>query len=247
MADLIRQAPQSDLRILIMARQAKRNALSRDMIAQLRSALQSAEAEGARSLIIAGDGLAFSAGADLEDLTGAGADESFDDAMWSLTDALRRSPVVSFAAIHGACIGAGLDLAAACDFRVAANHSFFALPAVKMGILYNPRRLSQIAPMLSHAALMRILLLADSLTRDEALAAGFVTHAAHDQADARDIALSLAVASARLPKRAQAAAKDLVQSVVQQGFDHENWQARRRELLNSEERRDALRRARERT
>ncbi|MFV0245191.1 MAG: MaoC/PaaZ C-terminal domain-containing protein [Qingshengfaniella sp.] len=92
--------------------------------------------------------------------------------MARLTSALANSPLVTFAALHGACIGAGLDLALACDFRVAVLGAFFALPAVEMGILYNPGRLATLLPMLSPGAAARLLLLAERLDCAEALAGG---------------------------------------------------------------------------
>lgn len=246
MADLRVEAPREGIRLLTLSRGAKRNALSRALIAALRQALDEAGAEGARAVVIAGEGQAFSAGADFADLEGDASDEEFDAAMSGLTGALRESALVSFAAIDGACVGAGLDLALACDFRVAAPGAFFALPAVRMGILYNPRRLAQLLPMMSRAAASRLLLLAERLDRDEALAGGIVTHACDrpGQDAVAEAALELAARAAALPPLAQGAAKAFVAAFGEPDFSAADWQARRLELLSSPERREALLQAR---
>lgn len=245
MADLRVETPREGIRLLTLSRSARRNALSRDLIIALRRSLDDAAAEGARAIVIAGDGPAFSSGADFADLEGDVSDEQFDAEMSGLTGALRESALISFAAINGACVGAGLDLALACDFRVAAPDAFFALPAVRMGILYNPRTLAQILPMLSHSAASRLLLLAERLDRDEARAGGIVTHVSDRPGEGSVIeaALDLAAAAAALPALAQAAAKAFTASFMGPDFKASDWQAKRLELLASEERREALQQA----
>lgn len=247
MADLAVDTPLDGVRVLTLSCPAKRNALSRGLIAGLRYQVRQAEADGLRALVICGEGPAFCAGADFSDLEGDASDAGFDAAMTELTTALRDSPLVSFAAVQGPCVGAGLDLALACDFRVAAPDALFALPAVKMGILYNPQRLAQILPMLSHAAALRLLLLAERLDRTEALAGGLVTHVADQVGDNGPLALAIRLAgqAASLPSMAQGAAKAFVAAFHGTGFDAADWQARRMELLASAERREALKNARE--
>lgn len=246
MADLRVETPREGVRLLVLSRSAKRNALSRDLIETLRQNLHDAAAEGARAVVIAGEGLAFSSGADFADLEGDTSDEDFDAAMSGLTGTLRESPLISFAAINGACVGAGLDLALACDFRVAAPDAVFALPAVRMGILYNPERLAQILPMLSRSAASRLLLLAERLDRDEARAGGIVTHVSDQPGEDAvvEAALDLAAAAVALPALAQGAAKAFATAFDGPAFKASDWQAKRLELLASEERRAALRQAR---
>lgn len=245
MADLRVETPREGIRLLMLSRSARRNALSRDLITALRRSLDDAAATRTRAVVIAGEGPAFSSGADFADLEGDLSDEQFDAEMSGLTGALRESALISFAAINGACVGAGLDLALACDFRVAAPDAFFALPAVRMGILYNPRTLAQILPMLSHSAASRLLLLAERLDRDEARAGGIVTHVSDRPGEGAvvETALDLAAAAAALPALAQGAAKAFTASFMGADFKASDWQAKRLELLASEERREALQQA----
>jgi enoyl-CoA hydratase/carnithine racemase len=244
MSDLRIHDQHAMVRVLTLARPAKRNALSRDLIAGLRAALLAAEAEGIRAVVLAAEGKGFSAGADFADLRGDASDLDYDDAMSELTGLLEDSPMISVAAIHGACIGAGLDLALACDFRLASPEAVFALPAVEMGILYNPARLARVLPMLTHGAATRLLLLADRLGAAEAQAAGIVTHLMSEGEAPEVAAVALAIRAASLPPQAQATARAFVDAFHGSDFNQAEWQARRMALLASDERREALRRAR---
>ncbi|CAH1691289.1 Enoyl-CoA hydratase [Hyphomicrobiales bacterium] len=244
-ADLEVDIRDGQVAVLVLTRADKRNALSLVLIGALQAALERLEAEGLRAMVLAAEGSAFSSGADFSDLTGDGADEAYDAAMSGLTSALEASPVISVAAIHGPCVGAGLDLALACDFRLATEAASFSLPAVKMGILYNPARLATLAGRLSPGSLQRLLLLGERLDRNAAVAAGIVTHAhPGTKADAAVRgALELAKAAADLPPRAQIASKAFLKAMGREDYAPDVWQQRRMELLSSDERRAALRRA----
>jgi enoyl-CoA hydratase len=239
MADLRIETPHALVRVLTLARSARRNALSLDLIGEIEAGLAGAERGGARAVVIAGEGPAFSAGADFADLAGDVSDVAFDAAMFSLTSRLAESPLVSFAAISGPCIGAGFDLAMACDFRVAAPDATFSLPPVRLGILYNPERLAQLARMLGEVTAKKMLLLAEPLDQRQALASGVATHAA-DQ-DVRTAAIQLAILASGLPASAQRITKDFIRALRDPRFSSAEWQATRRELLGSEERREAFR------
>ncbi|MFC0216797.1 enoyl-CoA hydratase/carnithine racemase [Pseudochelatococcus lubricantis] len=246
MDDLRVETPGDGVRLLVLSRDARRNALSRKLIGALRDAVAAARVEGLRAIVIAAEGRVFSAGADFAELDGSVADIAFDEEMSALTASLRDSALISVVAINGACIGAGLDLALACDFRVASPDAIFALPAVRMGILYNPRRLAQILPRMSHAAATRLLLLAERLDCTDARIGGIVTHVAdRPGADAvRERALEIAAAAVGLPSLAQEAAKAFVASCESPDFKVADWEARRLELLASDQRREALEQAR---
>lgn len=244
MDELRVETPVSGVRLLTLFRPAKRNALSFELIRGLYEQLRQAEREGARALVIAAEGPTFSAGADFSQLKGDRSDLAFDDAMSELTAALMRSPLISFAAIHGGCIGAGIDLALACDFRVASSDAFFALPAVKLGILYNPRRLFELGCILTPSTLRRLLVLAETLNCDDAMRGGIVTHRSDGGQTVLQTALDHASRAAQLPPRAQHAAKSFMAQQVRRSFEEEEWQRLRLELLASGERRMALQNAR---
>jgi len=106
------------------------------MLAALTGALQNLDPQGLRVAVIAGRGRNFCGGADATELkalnerTGA----EFVTRIHEACKAIRALPVPVVARLHGAVIGAGLEIAAACDLRVAAEGTKFSMPEVRLGI-----------------------------------------------------------------------------------------------------------------
>lgn len=89
-----------------------------------------------RAAVIAGAGRAFTGGMDvrvLRDLDAGGARELIG-ALHDAIDRVHRAPFPVIAAVHGPCLGAGFELALACDLRVAASDATFGLPEVRVGV-----------------------------------------------------------------------------------------------------------------
>ncbi|HYF42075.1 MAG TPA: crotonase/enoyl-CoA hydratase family protein [Ramlibacter sp.] len=121
--------------VVRLNRAAKRNALSDGLILAVRDTFQNLP-DTVRAAVLAGDGEHFCAGLDLSELkerdAGAGLHHS---RMWH--EALERvqfGPVPVVAALHGAVVGGGLELASACHIRVADESAFYALPEGSRGI-----------------------------------------------------------------------------------------------------------------
>ncbi|HWI36822.1 MAG TPA: enoyl-CoA hydratase-related protein [Burkholderiales bacterium] len=89
-----------------------------------------------RVVVLGGHGRAFCGGADVDELRSLSPHTAreFIGRVHRACDAVRRLPVPVVARLHGAVIGAGLELAAACDLRVAARGTRFAMPEVRLGI-----------------------------------------------------------------------------------------------------------------
>lgn len=238
MAELRIETPAAGVRLLVISRDEKRNALSPGLIEAIRVQLDAAEQEEIRALVVASEGGVFSAGADLTALKGDSSDLAFDEAMAVLTSALMASPLISFVAIQGACIGAALDFALACDFRMGSIGASFSLPAARLGILYNPRRLAELLRVAGPATARRLLLLAEVINLDEAYRCGIVTHRAdHPGPDgALQTALEYAKRAVLIPALAQRTAKAFLMAAGQPGYDEAYWQERRLALLASDER-----------
>jgi 2-(1,2-epoxy-1,2-dihydrophenyl)acetyl-CoA isomerase len=97
------------------------NAMTNRMVREARDALELAAADpSVRVLVLTGDGRAFCPGADLKHFTagGASSDERLTAREFQVTTLLHEIPAVTVAAINGACAGAGLGWALACDLRV---------------------------------------------------------------------------------------------------------------------------------
>ena len=107
------------------------------MLTELHAAVRSLAAEASlRAAVLSGRGKTFCGGADtaeLKSLTPANAG-AFVEKIHRVCQAIRELPVPVLAQMHGAVIGAGLEIAAACDLRVAAEGTRFAMPEVRLGI-----------------------------------------------------------------------------------------------------------------
>ena len=118
------------------------NILNSDLIDQLISSVNGlANDQRLRVLVITGAGeKAFIGGADINEMATLGTNDEGSSARQFITilhyacSALRGLPVPVIARINGYCLGAGLEIAASCDMRVAADHSIFGMPEVKVGI-----------------------------------------------------------------------------------------------------------------
>jgi enoyl-CoA hydratase/carnithine racemase len=116
-------------------RPAKRNAISDALLAGLEAAVRRAQGE-ARAMVIFGHGPCFSAGLDLSEHRSREPAEVFRHSRsWHAAFAvIRHGSIPAIAALHGATVGGGLELAAACHLRVADATTFFALPEGQRGI-----------------------------------------------------------------------------------------------------------------
>ncbi|MCW5738454.1 MAG: enoyl-CoA hydratase/isomerase family protein [Enhydrobacter sp.] len=120
-----------------LQRPEKLNALSHALIAELTGAMAALGAEeDLRCVVLTGAGRAFSAGADVAELSGVTPDtaEAFIRHLHGACRAVRDCPVPVIAAIDGACLGGALEIAASCDLRAATRRSTFAMPEVLIGI-----------------------------------------------------------------------------------------------------------------
>lgn len=123
----------------------RRNAISAAMWQQIQDFAKSTGSRGdIRVVLIRGDGdLAFSAGADIagfdEARSGAANATGYDDLVEYACQAVEAIAQPTIALIKGACMGAGASLAASCDLRIASQNAFFAVPAGRLGLGYDPR------------------------------------------------------------------------------------------------------------
>jgi enoyl-CoA hydratase len=125
-------------------RHERRNALDTEHCDALRAAADRLVAAGARALVVTGDGSSFCAGADLGGVYG----DEFRASLYGMLRGIAALPVPVVAAVNGPAIGAGTQLAIACDLRVAAAGATFAVPTARNGLAVDPwtvRRLALLA------------------------------------------------------------------------------------------------------
>jgi enoyl-CoA hydratase/carnithine racemase len=134
MVDVERDGPVARI---FLNRPEKANALSSGVLETLRTSLEDlATDDSLRVVVLGGRGKTFCGGADLPELRALDArtGPAFVTRIHQVCAALRELPVPVVARLHGAVIGAGLEIAAACDLRVAADGTKFAMPEVQLGI-----------------------------------------------------------------------------------------------------------------
>jgi enoyl-CoA hydratase len=116
----------------------RRNALSRAVLAELGRAFDALEADPAvRAAVVTGEGKAFAAGADLDEMQGLTPEAAREFARYGreILDRVERSRVVTVAAVNGHALGGGLELALACDLRLCAEGAKFGQPGLKLGVI----------------------------------------------------------------------------------------------------------------
>src|SRR5919199_517786 len=127
------------VRVLTLDRPEARNALSSALQADLVEELLRATEDGVRAIVLTGNGLAFCAGFDLKEIRALDErGERFRPPMnrptRSLFEVVTETPVPVIAALNGAAVAGGFELALACDLRVAARGIPLGLPEAKIGM-----------------------------------------------------------------------------------------------------------------
>jgi enoyl-CoA hydratase len=158
-------------------RAAKLNALDRALMAEIIEAMTGLAADpDLRLAIVTGaGGRAFIGGADIDELAALDADSArhFITAVHVCCDAFRHLPVPAIARIDGYALGAGLELAAACDFRIASERAMFGMPEVRIGIP-SVVEAALLPGLIGPARARRLLLTGENIGAEEALAWGLV-------------------------------------------------------------------------
>lgn len=172
------------------------NALSPQMLGELIAAAETvARSSGVKVVIVAGAGRAFCAGFALDAVSAQPTAELVDQGR-RMAEAVGGIPALTIAAIHGHCVGGGIVLAAACDIRLAAGSTRFAIPEVDLGIPLAwggiPRLVRELGPALTK----ELVLSCRSFTAGEAHAMRFVNRVVPDgDLDAEVQAMADSVAS----------------------------------------------------
>jgi enoyl-CoA hydratase len=194
--------------VLTLDRPEKHNALTVDLCHRIRAALD--EAADARVVVITGRGRSFCSGADLDEVYTA----DFRDALYAMLHAVADLPKPVIAAVNGAAIGAGTQLAIAADFRVVAPAARFGVPTAKIGLAVDPWTIRRLALIAGNATARRLLLACDQLDADAAVACGLADRAG-DPAEA----LAWAEGMTGLAPLTQAYSKRVLNAVFEPGFE----------------------------
>src|SRR5579864_2178556 len=143
-----------------------------------------AEAESGqiKALIITGNSKFFSAGADLNETSQLSGPEAFEFSRrgQALMRAIDQFPAPVFAAIRGYCMGGAMDLALACDYRIAAPNAVFGHRGASLGVMTGWGGTQRLPRLIGKARAIQMFLLAEMVKADEAKRIGLVDKIADD-------------------------------------------------------------------
>src|SRR5690606_18504066 len=182
-----------DFAILTINRTEALNALSFEIIREISDALDEVPAMNVRALAIIGQGnKAFCAGADIKELIGRSMSDQHRDVRTGQTTfaKLEHLPVPSMAVINGYAFGGGLELALACNFRVAAPTAKMGLPEIKLGLIPGYGGTQRLPRLIGEGRALEMIMTGRTVSADEALQIGLV-HTVAD-GDVLEAALSFA-------------------------------------------------------
>lgn len=167
---MITTATYDQVRQLRIERPDNRNALNTEHCRLLREAVEAAVADGVRALVITGEGSSFCAGADFAEVYSDG----FREALYAALHSVNGAPLPVIAAVNGPAIGAGTQLAIACDFRLAATSARFAVPTAQLGLAVDPWTIRRLAMVAGNRVARGMLMACAEYDHDKALAAGLI-------------------------------------------------------------------------
>ncbi len=181
------------------------NALSREVRDGLLAAIRQAEADdSAKAIVITGAGRTFSAGADITEFDSPLKGTEINQICAAIEDL--RKPVV--AALHGASLGEGLEIALACHYRVASEDARLGLPEVKLGLMPGGGGTQRLPRLTGAKAALDLIISGEPVSAKAARKAGFVDEIAEGDHLAAAMALAKAKASlASHPKTRERNAK----------------------------------------
>jgi enoyl-CoA hydratase/carnithine racemase len=221
-------ADKAAVRVIKLSRPEKKNAITQEMYRDMSAAIDSAQANASiRCLILSGEPGAFTAGNDLEDFlkdgtSNAGTPRASEAIKFLHSLTHNAKPIV--AAVDGIAIGIGTTMLFHCDQVIASARSHFATPFIHLGLVPEGAS-SLLAPwLMGHQRAFSMLVMGQTLTAEEARAAGFVNkvvEADHLEAEARKVAGEIAA----LPAEAVAASRKLLKHAPEdliRRIDHES-------------------------
>jgi enoyl-CoA hydratase/carnithine racemase len=175
---LVHVEVEDSLAIFTLQRGKQLNALNRALLTELGERIEGIRRNSTvRTVLLRGEGRAFAAGADIaemQSLRGTEAEE-FSRLGQQVFSSLESLPVVTIALIHGYALGGGLELAMACDIRIAAEGTKFGQPEVILGVTPGFGGSQRLPRLIGQGRALHLLLTGEQISAVEALDMGLVT------------------------------------------------------------------------
>ncbi len=209
-----------DIGYLIIDRADKRNAMNDDFFALLPMKMaELGNDDDVRAVILRGEGKCFTAGIDLVEaasllsLTGADGREKLRLKILELQRAItsvERCPKPVIAAVHGHCIGGGVDLICACDIRLASRDALFSIRETRLAMIADLGTLQRLPHIIGDGWFRELVYTGRDFGADEALQMGLVTRLCEDRFKLVRAAHNLAEEIAQNSPIAVQGAKDVI-------------------------------------
>ena len=165
------------LALITINRAHKHNAISLKTLAELNEAVDKSNYDqDVRVVAITGaGGKAFASGSDLNEVLSRDLKKTLDPIIQGLALKLETMPKPTLAAIDGICMGGGLEVALACDLRIATPKSKFATPEGKLGIIPGGGATARLPRIVGRGWGMEMLLMGEAISAEKALQIGLIT------------------------------------------------------------------------
>lgn len=152
------------------------NVLSTDVLHELESAASEIAQAGVRSAVFRSRGKVFVAGADIKQMQGFTEAKAmaYGELGHRVFDAIEALPCITVAAINGAALGGGMELALSCDFRIAVKHAQLGLPEVTLGLVPGWGGIPRMAELIGPARAKKLFLSGMPVSASDAIEFGLV-------------------------------------------------------------------------
>jgi len=153
------------------------NALNHNLLLELQEVIAELETKELKALIITGEGKAFIAGADVQEMREMTPQQARDFAMvgQTLFKKIEQFPCPVIAAINGYALGGGMELALSCDIRIADENAKFGQPEVGLGIIPGFSATSRLAKHVGISAAKELIFTGDIINSEKALQLGLIS------------------------------------------------------------------------
>lgn len=234
----VRLEQQGRVAIVTLVDHERRNAMTAGMVAEIGAAFDRFEAEGdgdgaVGAVVVTGEPPAFCSGADVSDLGSLGGTGGGGSVRSIYEGFLRvlRSPLPTVAAVNGPAVGAGMNLALACDVRLAGASARFDCRFLRIGLHPGGGHTWLLERAVGPQAAAAMVLFGEALDGPRAAAAG-LAWAAYDDADLLPAAVAFAARAAEVPRPLSARAKATLraapflpafEAAVDLELEHQTW------------------------
>jgi enoyl-CoA hydratase len=215
MGELVLVERRSDGVAVVTLNNPKVNALSRDLLAELREAAEDMVVDPPGAVVITGGERIFAAGADISEFGDAEQAHHITAGFHAALNAIAKIPRFVIAAVSGYALGGGCELALACDYRIAGERAVFGQPEILLGIIPGGGGTQRLPRVIGLSKAKEMMITGRQVKAEEAFRIGLADELVSSES-LHERALAMAAEVARGPLQAQAMVKRAVDGGIEQ-------------------------------